>query len=98
MKKGGLIDETGDEIEESTGSEVETDVVEAEAVVLTIEVLTEEEMGEDERADVTDATLEGITETAVDDAEDDGEVVATVGRVNVEEVEETGNGSTESRS
>ena len=95
MKKG-LIDETGDEIEESTGSGVETDVV--EAVVLTIEVLTEEEMGEEERADVTDATLEGITETAVDDAEDDGGVVATVGRVNVEEVEETGSGSTESRS
>ena len=90
------MDETGDEIEESTGIGGGTDVV--EAVVLTIGVLTEEEMGEDEREDVTEATLEGITETAVDDVEDDGEVVATVGRVNVEEVEETGNGSTESRS
>ena len=96
MKRGGLFDETGDEIEESTGNGVEIDVV--EAVVLTKEVLTEEEMGEDERADVTDATLEGITETEVDDVDDDGEVVATVGRVKVEEVEETGNGSTESRS
>ena len=94
MKKVGLIDETGDEIEESTGSGVETDVVEAEVGILTIEVLTEEEMGED----VTDATLEGITETAVDGAEDDGEVVATVGRVNVDEVEETGNGNIESKS
>ena len=95
MKKGGLIDETGDEIEESTGNGVETDVI--AAVVLTKEVLKEEEMGKEERADVTEATLEGITETAVDEADDD-EVVATVGRVNVEEVEETGNGSTESRS
>ena len=94
MKEGGVIDETGDEIEESTGNGVETDVV--EAVVLTKEVLTEQEMGEDERADVRDATLEGITETAVDDADDEG--VATVGRVKVEEVEETGNGSAESRS
>ena len=95
MKKGGLIDETGDEMEESTGNGVETDIV--AAVVLTKEVLMEEEMGKDEREDVTDATLEGITETAVGEADDDA-VVATVGRVNVEEVEETGNGSTESKS
>ena len=95
MKKGSLVDETGDETEESIGNGVETDVV--AAVVLTEEVLMVEEMSEDEREDGTDATLEGITETAMDDADDD-EVVATVGRVNVEDVEETGNGSTESRS
>ena len=94
MKKGSLIDGVGDEVEESTGIEGGTDVV--EAVVLTQEVLAEEEMGEDERADVTDAT-EGMTETAVEDV-DDGEVVATVGRMNVEDVEETGNGNAESRS
>ena len=95
MKKGSLVDETGDETEESIGNGVETDVV--AAVVLTKEVLMEEEMGKDEREDVTDATLEGITETAVGEADDDA-VVVTVGRVNVEEVEETGNGSIESKS
>ena len=94
MKKGRLIDGVGDEVEESTGIGGGTDVV--EAVVFTQEVLAEEEMGEDERADVTDAT-EGMTETAVEDV-DDGEVVATVGRMKVEDVEETGNGNAESRS
>ena len=44
-----------------------------------------------------------ISHTTVDDADDeemgnDEEVAATVGRVNVEEVEETGIGSEESRS
>ena len=60
-------------------------------------------MGDSETADVTDATLDDITDATVDDADDeemgnDEEVAATVGRVNVEEVEETGNGSEESRS
>ena len=96
-KKEDLIDETGDEIEEeSTGSVVEADVFEAV-------VLTKEGMGDGETADVIDATLDDITDATVDDADDeamgdDEEVPATVGRVNVEEVEETGNGSEESRS
>ena len=96
-KKEDLIDETGDEIEEeSTESVVEADVFEAL-------VLTKEGMGDGETADVIDATLDDITDATVDDADDeamgdDEEVAATVGRVNVEEVEETGNGSEESRS
>ena len=96
-KKEDSIDETGDEIEEeSTGSVVEADVFEAV-------VLTKEGMGDSETADVIDATLDDITDATVDDADDeamgdDEEVAATVGRVNVEEVEETGNGSEESRS
>ena len=101
-KKGDSIDETGDEIEEeSTGDVVEADVVEAD-VVETV-VLEKEEMGGSETADVTDATLDDVTDTTVGDADDeemgnDEDVVATVGRMNVEEVEETGNGSEESRS
>ena len=96
-KKGDSIEETGDEIEgESTGDVVEADVFEAV-------VLTKEEMGDSETTDVTDATLDDVTDTTVGDADDeemgnDEDVVATVGRVNVEEVEETGNGSEESRS
>ena len=91
------IDETGDEIEEeSTGDVVEAYVFEAV-------VLTKEEMGDSETTYVTDATLDDVTDTTVGDADDeemgnDEDVVATVGRVNVEEVEETGNGSEESRS
>ena len=66
-------------------------------------VLTKEEMGDSETTDVTDATLDDVTETTVGDADDeelrnDEDGVATVGIVNVEEVEETGNGSEESRS
>ena len=96
-KKGDSIDETGDEIEEeSTGDVFEADVFEAV-------VLKTEEMGDSETTDVTDATLDDVTDTTVGDADDEEmgnneDVVATVGRVNVEEVEETGNGSEESRS
>ena len=58
-------------------------------------------MGDSETVDVTDATLDDITDTTVDDADDEemgnDEVAATVGRVNVVEVEETGNDSEESR-
>ena len=95
-KKGDSIDETGDEIEEeSTGDVVEADVFEAV-------VLKKEEMSDSETTDVTDATLEDVTDTTVGDADDEEmgnneDVVATVGRVNVEEVKETGNGSEESR-
>ena len=95
-KKEDSIEETGDEIEEeSTGDVVEADVFEAV-------VLTKEEMGVSE-TDVTDATLDDVTDTTVGEADDeevgsDEDVGATVGRVNVEEVEETGNGSEESRS
>ena len=94
-KKGDSIDETGDEIEEES-TVVEADVFEAV-------VLTKEEMGDSETTDVTDATLDDVTDTTVGDADDeelgnDEDVVATVGRVNVEEVEETRNGSEESRS
>ena len=96
-KKGDSIDETGDEIEEeSTGDVVEADVFEAV-------VLKTEGMGDSETTDVTDATLDDVTDTTVGDADDEEmgnneDVVATVGRVNVEEVEETGNGSEESKS
>ena len=96
-KKVDSIDETGDEIEEeSTGDVVEADVFEAV-------VLKKEEMGDGETTDVTDATLDDVTDTTVGDADDEEmgnneDVVATVGRVNVEEVEETGKGSEESRS
>ena len=95
-KKEDSIDEIGDEIEESTGSVVEADVFEAV-------VLTKVGMADSETSDVIDATLDDITDATVDDADDeamgdDEEVAAIVGRVNVEEVEETGNGSEESRS
>ena len=104
-KKGDWIDETGDEIEEeSTGDVFAADVFEAvEADVFEAVVLMKEEMGDSETTDVTDATLDDVTDTAVGDADDeelgnDEGGVATVGRVNVEEVEETGNGSEDSRS
>ena len=78
----------GDSIEE-TRDEIEEestgDVVEAD--VFEAVVLTKEEMG-DQTVGVADDEEIG----------NDEDVVATVGRVNVEEVEETGNGSEESRS
>ena len=85
----GSVVETGDEIEEeSTG-----DVVEAV-------IFKKEEVGGSgtadvaETSDVTDATVGNVVDERVGD-EDEG---ATVERVNVEEVEETGNDRKESRS
>ena len=49
---------------------------------------------EEDTMDVTDATVGEVVDEEVED--EDG--VATVERVNVEEVEETGNGRKESRS
>ena len=95
MKKGSLIDGVGDEVEESTGNGGGTDVV--EAVVIDTRSIGGRRDGWRWKNRCYRCNRGCMAETAVEDV-DDGEVVATVGRMNVEDVEETGNGNAESRS